>query len=198
MMQKGFTLVELLIVIVVIAILAAIAVSSFNTVQTKARNAQTISTVKSYRDALLAYGGQSGVYPIPAGQSACLGEGYPAGCWGGTNNSTFNDAIRPYMSNANPLPLPNTKPITYGISVRTGAAYNYLSTATYDGVSYPWGIVYMIEGNELCGLPDVMTPAVGSQWPNFSSNPDPAKKGYSARQTSNTACRIMLPDPTTL
>lgn len=142
---------------------------------------------------------ERGAYPITTAGGVCLGEGYPVGCTGiGGNNSTFNNNIRPYMNNANPLPLPSTKPLVY-YGTRTGAAYSYSAAYTIDGVGHPWALVYMIEGREPCSLPGVLTPAVGESWPNFSSNPDPARAGYTERYSNpNTYCMLKLPDPSAL
>ncbi|OYX53650.1 hypothetical protein B7Y92_02275 [Candidatus Saccharibacteria bacterium 32-50-13] len=49
--QKGFTIVELLIVIVVIAILAAISIVAYTGVQENARNTQRVANAKSVIDA---------------------------------------------------------------------------------------------------------------------------------------------------
>ena len=53
--QKGFTIVELLIVIVVIAILAAITIVAFNGIQQRARNSQIIQGVTTYEKAIRLY-----------------------------------------------------------------------------------------------------------------------------------------------
>ena len=53
--QRGFTIVELLIVIVVIGILAAIVITSFSGVQAKARDTERQTDVKSLSTQLEAY-----------------------------------------------------------------------------------------------------------------------------------------------
>lgn len=53
--QKGFTIVELLIVIVVIGILAAITIVAFNGVQGRAHDSTVQSNVNSFGKALMAY-----------------------------------------------------------------------------------------------------------------------------------------------
>lgn len=196
--KQGFTIVELLIVIVVIAILAAITVVAYNGIQTRTHNAQTAAVIKMYKQALIAYATTYGNYPAGGTTPACLGEGYTS-CWGGGSNPiSFHNDLRPFLNNTNPLPKVYDGPITYGAGNRYGASYYYTTSITYDGVSYPWGIAYYIEGANQCPVGPIMTPAVGQTYPNFSSTPDPARQGYTERQTGNTHCRIMLPDPATL
>lgn len=196
---SGFTIVELLIVIVVIAILAAITIVAYNGIQTRVHNSQTASVIKMYKQALIAYATINGNYPAGGTTSACLGEGYTNGCWGGgASPIAFHNDLRPFLNNANPLPKIYDGPIKYGPSDRYGASYYYTTSITYDGVPYPWGIAYHIEGANPCPVGPIMTPAAGQTYPNFSSTPDPAKQGFTERQTGNTNCRLMLPDPATL
>ena len=61
--QKGFTIVELLIVVVVIAILAAITIVAYNGIQTRANNSAAESSVNTMVKKLSAYYSLSGTYP---------------------------------------------------------------------------------------------------------------------------------------
>lgn len=61
--QKGFTIVELLIVIVVIAILAAITIVAYNGIQTRARNTQAASDEVSLKKSMQLYKTQTGELP---------------------------------------------------------------------------------------------------------------------------------------
>lgn len=61
--QKGFTIVELLIVIVVIGILAAITIVAYNGIQTRAKDATRLSDIQSINKAILAYYAVNGTYP---------------------------------------------------------------------------------------------------------------------------------------
>lgn len=67
--QKGFTIVELLIVIVVIGILAAIVIVAFNGIQARARDSSKESSVKSLMKAIELYNAENGSYPALAGCS---------------------------------------------------------------------------------------------------------------------------------
>lgn len=62
--QKGFTIVELLIVIVVIGILAAITVVAFNGVQTRAKNAVITQSMGNFVKTLEVKKAEAGTYPL--------------------------------------------------------------------------------------------------------------------------------------
>lgn len=61
--QRGFTIVELLIVIVVIGILAGLVVTTFTGIQQKARNTERQTDVKAIHGQVEAYYAQNGRYP---------------------------------------------------------------------------------------------------------------------------------------
>lgn len=61
--NKGFTIVELLIVIVVIGILALLVITTYSGIQAKARNSKRSTDVKSLQTQIEAYFSQSGYYP---------------------------------------------------------------------------------------------------------------------------------------
>lgn len=61
--QKGFTIVELLIVIVVIGILAAITIVAFSGVQQRGRDARRLSDVVAIKKALELYKVDTGTFP---------------------------------------------------------------------------------------------------------------------------------------
>ncbi len=61
--NKGFTIVELLIVIVVIGILALLVITTYSGIQAKARNAKRQSDIASLQTQLEAFYSQNGYYP---------------------------------------------------------------------------------------------------------------------------------------
>lgn len=65
--QKGFTIVELLIVVVVIAILATITIVSYNGITNQAKNASVASDIKNFAKIIEMQrsSGDSGTYPFP-------------------------------------------------------------------------------------------------------------------------------------
>jgi len=62
--ERGFTIVELLIVIVVIGILAAITIVAYNGVQTRARNSAAQSAAENMAKKLEAFNAATGTYPV--------------------------------------------------------------------------------------------------------------------------------------
>lgn len=79
--QRGFTIVELLIVIVVIAILAAISIVAYNGIQNRAKNTKLQSTIVNIQKKIEAYNAEFGNYPVT--QSGAL-----------TNGATTNAMVR--------------------------------------------------------------------------------------------------------
>jgi type II secretion system protein G len=71
--QRGFTIVELLIVIVVVAILAAITVTAYNGIQQRGRDAQRVSDMNTIVKALEMYKVQTGNYPVANGTNEIAG-----------------------------------------------------------------------------------------------------------------------------
>lgn len=61
--NKGFTIVELLIVIVVIGILALLVITTYSGIQAKARNSKRQTDVASLQTQLEAFFSQNGYYP---------------------------------------------------------------------------------------------------------------------------------------
>jgi len=61
--QKGFTIVELLIVIVVIGILAGLVITTFNGIQQKGRDTERQTDVKAIHSQVEAFWAQKGYYP---------------------------------------------------------------------------------------------------------------------------------------
>lgn len=77
--QKGFTIVELLIVIVVIGILAALVITTFTGIQQKARNTERTTDIKALHGQIEAYYAQNGFYPDLADVTTTNLKGLDAG-----------------------------------------------------------------------------------------------------------------------
>lgn len=74
--QKGFTIVELLIVIVVIGILAAISIVAYNNVTQKARDDQRLTNARNVVNALSSYHAENGTWPTGAADARTILNGY--------------------------------------------------------------------------------------------------------------------------
>lgn len=73
--EKGFTLVELMIVIIILAILTAIAVPSYLVLRNRARTAAAQSEMKNIATALEMYQADYEAYPLTADYPAVLTSG---------------------------------------------------------------------------------------------------------------------------
>ena len=104
--EKGFTLVELMIVIIILAVLTGIAIPSYMVLRNRARTAAAQSEMKNIATALEMHNADLEQYPVTAN--------YPAALTGGAASGEV------YMS-----PVPANDP--------WGNAYTYASA---DGSSY--------------------------------------------------------------
>lgn len=83
-LQKGFTLIELMIVVAIIAILAAVSAPKFGSQLLKAQDAKGIQVVGTWRSGLSILYADNGVYPTTLGAIAAAVDK-------GTTSKTFND-----------------------------------------------------------------------------------------------------------
>lgn len=83
--QRGFTIVELLIVVVVIAILAAITIVAYNGIQVRANNSAAESSVNTMVKKLTAYNSLSGTWPTATGTVMSSLNGYSESSLSGSN-----------------------------------------------------------------------------------------------------------------
>ena len=140
--QKGFTIVELLIVIVVIAILAAITIVAYNGIQNRARSSQMVSGMTQYVKALASYAADKSTYPIASGYIACFGG---VNDCNGTANAAQTTALAselsPYMNGASSTLLRST-----------GSLINYTTNYSLpDGGSHTGFYVYFLQyGTNSC------------------------------------------------
>lgn len=101
--QRGFTIVELLIVIVVIAILAAITIVAYNGIQTRARDSGRAADIATLQKVLEIYHADKGGYPNCAGGAYRAGDARAA-CL--TSYANFISTLSPsYVSTVPKDPL---------------------------------------------------------------------------------------------
>jgi type II secretion system protein G len=117
MKQRGFTIVELLIVIVVIAILAAITIVAYNGIQGRALDSTRLSDLATIRKALEAYKTVNGSYPE---ENAASWE------YSTTDPQNFLSALKPFISKVPVDPVND--------------ANNFYYYYLYDAGSVAWGV----------------------------------------------------------
>lgn len=126
--QKGFTIVELLIVIVVIGILAALVLNTFSGVQKRARDTQRQTDVNAIATQLEVYYNDHGTYPAATGITLPNFKGIDAG------------ALQPPQSTATALKAVSTDP-TASTDFGVGTAEQYL---------YKCEIPSTVNGTDVC------------------------------------------------
>lgn len=105
--QKGFTIVELLIVIVVIGILAAITIVAFNGVQTRARDAAITQSIAQYARAFQVYAGEHNTYVHNGGSDVIVCIDGRSDCWSSVDaaeTTRVSQALRTIMGSLPAVP----------------------------------------------------------------------------------------------
>jgi prepilin-type N-terminal cleavage/methylation domain-containing protein len=88
--QKGFTIVELLIVVVVIAILAAITIVSYNGIKVRAQNAATTQAIADTYKSVALFDAENGRFPLTTAELATTGIRInKTAFFGGTNTFVY-------------------------------------------------------------------------------------------------------------
>lgn len=176
--QKGFTVVELLIVIVVIGILAAITIVAYNGIQNRAINSAGSSAAAQAVKLVNGYVSTYGTYPS-TGRScltanSCL--------FGGpmTTNAIFKTEMQKIGTLPADVPTWNA---TYG-----GVMYDYSATRTYEGASAPAVVYFYQKGQRSCGMP-----VVAGASPNYVASTTGITSWVSSVDT--TICIVHVPGP---
>jgi len=121
--QKGFTIVELLIVIVVIAILAAISIVAYNGIQQRGRDSVRTSGIRSLQKVIEIYKIDTGSYP------QAINGGTPIADGSGSALSNLSTALVPgYIPSIPTDPKPG---VTYSY-VRQDALGRYAILINYE------------------------------------------------------------------
>ena len=115
--NRGFTIVELLIVIVVIGILALLVITTYSGIQAKARNAKRQTDIQSVQTQLEAFFSENGYYPSLANLNDSS--------WLTTNMKSLDQTALTDPSNPDNsktlLPAPDTTKHQYAYQVGDGS-----------------------------------------------------------------------------
>jgi prepilin-type N-terminal cleavage/methylation domain-containing protein len=186
--QKGFTIVELLIVIVVIGILAAISLIAYNGIQNRSENTKTTQAVAHYAKIISSYAVSNNVYPSsvapptapPSDFWACLpysattcgsSSNTPSSCFG-LNTTPMNQTFIAELKTITPtLPEVSLKPSDCSATQTfQGALVRVYNSGKSLDIHFPQ-------------IGDVSCPSIGA-----------TTSSTKTLSMNTTRCRVTLPD----
>jgi prepilin-type N-terminal cleavage/methylation domain-containing protein len=138
--QKGFTIVELIVVVATIAVLAAIVLTNVNQYAAKARDAKRIADTKNILKALMMYQADYGCVPKTIGNSCGPATGnYTASDAGGWDSSSQGGPFLTFLATAGYLKVVPADPINNmpGDATANTYAYRYYCYSSDLFPSYP-------------------------------------------------------------
>lgn len=182
--ERGFTLLEMLIVIGIIALLSSVALVSMSSSREKTRDAQRLSDMDQIRKALLLYKEANGTFPVNNDTGDCPG----AGAWDVSySGDKFIDALYPatgtkYFTSTPKDPLAPDSVSGCGTKGTTNLYFYYrFSGATSIGTCIPANRPFYV-----LGIRNMETISQGTQ-PLGYQHPKSPKFGVSECGTWNWA-----------
>lgn len=177
--QKGFTIVELLIVIVVIAILAAITIVAYNGIQQRANNTARIATISQLIKLVNGYTATYGTYPSLSGACGTLDNSCTTNS--GTAITSSNTAL---MNELKKIGMP-PQGVQPPVGTNYGVQYLYEGAATFNGDPAPVRLEYWLDGQNVpCGVANVSN--------NSTTTAVSSTTGYTSSTTTRTTCWVRL------
>ena len=120
--QKGFTMVELLVVVTIIAVLTAVGAVSYGSTAKKSRDAKRTSDIEAIRTALELYRSDEGEYPVlTVNASTCI------------TSSSIASATETYLEKVPTDPINTTRSTVLYCYKYSGNATSYTLTIYLEG-----------------------------------------------------------------
>jgi len=158
--NKGFTLIELMVVISIIGLLSSVILSSVSKARDKAQNSATVQGINQYLSVLDRYFLDKGYYPNPfsnpesmtmkgggSQQITCLGSQGGTAC----QQSSYSDPV--FLAQLQPYYTAWPNPAPYGASGYSPGAYYWVTRTTQTPIEnivmISWPKPYL----EPCGIP---------------------------------------------
>ncbi len=134
--QKGFTLIEILVVVLIIGIIGTLAAVAVNAARSKARDATRLSSVRQTQSALEDYYNELNTYP--PGSGLPLGDSTQSSCFGtngfASNCSSADRTFLRVVSGSIDKGLEGV--VTCGEPARNAFCYSMLESGLTYGISF--------------------------------------------------------------